>query len=77
MFGSKILALADKDDRGYDTNLSYESIFPTSKISHAILTDSKGLFDTITTMHEPKKYRLHKTVARVLYSFESGELDGV
>lgn len=31
----------------------------------------------MTTLHEPREYRLRKTVARMRDSFESGELDEV
>lgn len=58
-------------------NLSYESIFTSTKMKKMILTDLKGLFDTITALHGPKEYRLRKMVARIRHSFESGALDGV
>lgn len=37
--------------------------------------DSRGLFDTITTLHEGRDYRLRQTVQRIRDSFESRELD--
>lgn len=76
-FGSEIIAAADADDHGYDLKLSYDSIFSRSKMRHEILVDSRGLFDTITTVHEPREYRLKKTVAKMRDAFEAGELDGV
>lgn len=46
----------------------------------SLLVDSKGLHNTITTLHEPSEYRLRSTVARLRDSFEShekGELTGL
>lgn len=76
-FGAEILAAADADDRGYDLKLSLASILPDRKITHELFVDARALFDTITTLHEPREYRLRKTVARMRDSFENGELDSV
>lgn len=59
-FGSEILAAADADDRGYDLKLSYDAIFTRNKMRHEIFVDSRGLLDTITTVHEPREYRLKR-----------------
>lgn len=37
--------------------------------------DSKDLYVTVTRLYENRYYKLRKTVARIRYSFESGELD--
>lgn len=76
-FGAEILAAADADDRGYDLKLSLGSILPKANLKHELFVDARALFDTITTLHEPREYRLRKTVARMRDAFESGELDGV
>lgn len=70
------MAAADADDRGYVLNMSYYSVFVKGKMKHELFVDSCSLFDTITTVHEPREYRLKKTVAKMRYSFESGELNG-
>ena len=70
-FGAEILACADAEDRGHDLKESFKSIFPHSKIKHEVLVDSRALFDTITTLHEAKEYRLRKTVTRIRNAFES------
>ena len=44
-------------------------------IRHVLLVDSKGLYDTITTLHEGKEYRLLQTVQRRRDSFESRDMD--
>lgn len=36
--------------------------------------DSKGLFDTVTTLHEGRDYRLHQTVQRIRDYFEFEEI---
>lgn len=76
-FGAEILAAADADDRGFDLKLSLRSILSGNEIRHELFVDARALFDTITTLHEPREYRLRKTVARMRDAFESGELDCV
>lgn len=76
-FGAEILAAADADDRGFDLKLSLRSILPNSDIRHELFVDARALFDTITTLHEPREYRLRKTVARMRDAYESGDLDCV
>lgn len=53
LFGAEILAAADVDDHGFDLKLSYRSIFTQRKMRHDIYIDSRGLFETIITIHEP------------------------
>lgn len=76
-FGAEILAAADADDRGYDLKLSIQAILRDRNVTHELYVDARALFDTITTLHEPREYRLRKTVARMRDSFENGELDSV
>lgn len=45
--------------------------------TYEILVDSFALYDTITTLLEPREYRLRKVVARMRDAFESGDLNGV
>lgn len=76
-FGVEILAAADADDRGFDLKMSLKSLLPGHEWTHELYVDARALFDTITTLHEPREYRLRKTVARMRDAFESGELDCV
>lgn len=39
--------------------------------------DSLSVFDTIAKLHEPMKYRLRKTAAKMRDAFEAVELYGV
>lgn len=57
--------------------VSFHSLFPNRPIRHEILVDSRALFDTITTLHECKEYRLRNTVNRIRNSFEAQELDSI
>lgn len=42
---------------------------------HYLTVDSKGLFDTIKTLHQCRDYNLKQTVQRIRDSFDSEELD--
>lgn len=50
---------------------------PTKPLRSKLLTDSKALFETRTTLHTSEDYRLRATVARLRASFESKELNTV
>lgn len=76
-FGAEIIAAADIDERGFDLRETVREIFPHCHIRHEMIVDSKALFDTITTLHECREYRLRRTVSRIRHSFESHELDVV
>lgn len=75
VFGAEMLAAADADDRGYDLKLSLISFLRNPRLKHEIFVDERALFDTITTLHDPREFRLRKTVARMRDSFQCGELD--
>lgn len=74
-YGAEILAFTEADDRGYNVKQALKSISPADDFRHILNVDSKGLFDTITTLHEGKDYRLRQTVQRIRDSFEARELD--
>ena len=79
-FGAEILAAADADDRTFALRESIRSLFgPTSSpgIRSHLYTDSMGLFDTISTLHDGREYRLRQTVQRIRDSFEAGDLDAL
>lgn len=46
-------------------------------MKHEIFVDARSLFDTITTLHEPRKCLLLKTAERMRDLVENGELDCV
>lgn len=74
-YGAEILACSDADDRGFYMKECLQSIVPQAKIQHELVVDSKGLYDTITTLHDGKEYRLRQTVQRIRDSFENGDID--
>lgn len=74
-YGAEVLASADADDRGYYFKMGLTSMFPHMNIHSELLTDSRCLYDTITTLHEGKDFRLRPTVQRMRNSFDSCELD--
>lgn len=74
-YGAEILAAADADDRGFHLKQTLHALFPDVDLKHQLLVDSKSLFETITTLHQPGDYRLRKVVARMRDSFESKELN--
>ena len=74
-YGAEKLACAEADDRGFYITMCLRSIFPKKCFRHMILVDSKGLYDTISTLHEGREYRLRQTVQRIRDSFESQDID--
>lgn len=74
-YGAEILACADADDRGFYIKQAVRSITQEDEIAHVLHVDSRGLFDTISTLHDGKEYRLRQTVQRIRDSFESRDID--
>ena len=74
-YGAEILACAEADERGYYLKMGMRSLFPKTGMRNEIAVDSMGLFDTISTLHEGREYRLRQTVQRIRDSFESSDLD--
>ena len=74
-YGAEVLACADADDRGYYLKSGLLSLFSSLKTRSELCTDSRCLYDTITTLHEAKYYRLRPTVERIRNCFDSQELD--
>lgn len=75
-YGAEILACTEADDRGYNLKMAIRSLsLDGLNIPHVLNVDSKGLYDTITTLHEGREYRLRQTVQRIRDSFEAGDLD--
>jgi hypothetical protein len=52
------------------------ALFPhaSTPLYFELRVDAKGLYDTITTLHESKDYRLRPTVARLRDSFGAEEI---
>ena len=73
-YGAEILACAEADDRGFYVK-SAISMLAKRQIRSQLCVDSKGIHDTITTLHDGKEYRLRQTVERLRDSFESQELN--
>lgn len=76
-YGAEILACADGDDRGYHIKNCVSELIPDKTVTHTLHVDSRGLFDTITTLHNGREYRLRQTVQRIRDSFEAKETDVV
>lgn len=74
-YGAEVLAFADAEDKGFHLKESYSSLLSKLTISHKLHFDSRALYDTITTLHEGKDYRIRQTVDRICDSFDSRELD--
>lgn len=74
-YGAEILACTEADDRGYNLKMGMMSLFPGQVFTHELNVDSKGLYDTVTTLHEGRDYRLRQTVQRIRDSFEAKELN--
>ena len=55
--------------------MAISSLFPLDSFKHTLNVDSKGLYDTITTLHEGRDYRLRQTVQRIRDSFEAGQVN--
>lgn len=74
-FGAEILACAEADDRSYSIRQAYRILLNKDGLQSHLHVDSRGLFDTITTLHEGRDYRLRQTVQRIRDSFEAKEFD--
>lgn len=55
---AEILARADGNDIGFYVRTALRSIFPTVTIRNELVVDSIGLYDTVSTSHEGRDYRL-------------------
>ena len=78
--GAEILAAVDTADRAIHACAGVNAILSSmisTKVTLELCVDSRGLFDTISTLHEGKDYRLRGTVARLRDSFASKEISGI
>lgn len=53
------------------------SIFPDHMFTHELNVYSKILYDTVSTLHEVRDYRLVRKVQLIRDSFESQELNSI
>ena len=74
-YGAKIFAYFDADDYGLNLKHAYRSVFEKHDFPHVLIVYLKDLFDTITTLHDGREYRLRQTLQRVWDSFESQEIN--
>lgn len=74
-YEAEILACSEADDCAFCLNHAVISISRNGRINHVLHVDSRGIFDTISTMHDGKEYRLRHTVQRIRESFPGGDID--
>lgn len=74
-YGAEVLACCNADDYGLNLKMAFRSVFENHDFPHVLVADSKGLFDTITTLHDGLEYRLRQTGQRIRDSFESHDID--
>lgn len=75
-YGAEILGCTGAHGRGFNFKMAMPSVsHGTAHIPNVLNIDSKGLYDTITTLDEGKEYRLRQTVQRIRDSFEPEDLD--
>lgn len=74
-YGAELLACSDADDRGIYLKQAINAIYQGSGVRHIMHVDYRGLFDTISTLHDGKEYRLKQIVQRIRDSFEEGDID--
>ena len=74
-FGAEIIACAAADDRAYYLRQGVRALLDDSSIKSHINIDSRGLFDTLTTLHDGRDYRLRQTVQRIRDSFDGNDID--
>lgn len=55
--------------------MAINTLFPRAPLRDELNIDSKPLWDTITTLHESREYRLRQTAQRIRKCFESKELN--
>lgn len=71
----EILACTEAEYRGYYIGKAFKSTLGDEKINHTLIVDSKVPYDTITTLHEGRNYRLRQTIQRLRDSFEANDLN--
>lgn len=62
-------------DRVFNLKQDYMPIVPHADLCHTLIVDSKGLYDTISTIYKVEDYSLKVPTQRVGVSFGSGDID--
>ena len=70
---AEILAIVEAEEFGGALRNALERICGR-KMTHELIVDSKSLFDTITTQHETKDFRLRQAVQSLRERYELGEI---
>ena len=70
---AEILAIVEAEEFGGAIRLALEMIC-NRKVPHEVNVDSKALFDTITTQHETKDFRLRQAVSTLRERYEVGDI---
>lgn len=60
-YGAEIRACPEADDTGFALKYALKALYPRISVIHQLWVDSRGLFDTVTTLHEGHEYRLGQT----------------
>lgn len=76
-YGDDILACSTAEDRGFAIKQVLVGLISTLHCVQQVRTDSKTLFDLVTTLHVGKENRLRQTVQQIRDAFESKELNQV
>lgn len=74
-FGVQILVCTDANDRYFYLKDAMFSLDANRTIPRILHVYPKGLYDTATTFHEGRDYRLRQKAQLIRGSFESGEFD--
>lgn len=70
---AEILAIVEAEEFGATLCIALEKI-SGRRVPHQLIVDSKSLFDTITTQHESKDFRLRQAVRSLRERYELGEI---
>lgn len=69
-YGEEILTYADADDRRFYLKDCIKYVTEGKDIQKVLIVESKGLYDTISTLHNGRKYRLRQTLQCIRDIFE-------
>lgn len=61
-YSAEIFATATADGCEFYFKTAINILFPSTLLKHELNVDSNALWDTITTLHEGREYRLQQTV---------------
>ena len=70
---AEILAIVEAEEFGGAIRVALEMICGR-KVPHELNVDSRSLFDTITTQHETKDFRLRQAVRSLRERYEAGDI---